>query len=78
MQQTQKQSAHSARVCEIRSYLPKVIEQIDQLIDGYTVMKKLRPSFARQYLSDIEDAIRWLRYNERELASLEANPDCPF
>lgn len=78
MQDTQKQSTYQRRVCEIETRITEIPGQIDKLIEGYTIMRKLRPSFAREYLDAIASAIDWLRHNEHELASLKANPDCPF
>lgn len=78
MQETQKQSAYQARVSEIEARISNIPCQIDQLIESYTIMRKLRPSFARDYLDAIASAVRWLRHNEAELESLKAYPDCPF
>lgn len=78
MQDTQKQSARDEAIRFTRECLAKLPEQIDSLIEGYRIMKKLRPAYAREYLISIEDFIRDLRFYEAELARLEANPDCPF
>lgn len=78
MQQTQKQSAHETRVRELRGRISTIAAQIDQTITAYQYAKQFYPQGVRTYLSAIETAISWLRYNEEALESLEANPDCPF
>lgn len=78
MQGTQKQSIREERICLARERIATLPAQIDNLIEGYRIMRKLRPEYAREYLESIEGAISTLKMYERDLASLEANPDCPF
>lgn len=78
MQQTQKQSTHEARLCELRERISTTATHIDQTIQAYLYAKQFYPEGVRAYLRAIETAISWLRYNEEALEILEANPDLPF
>lgn len=72
------QSANAERVCEITARISESLRTIDELTEGFIILRKLRPSHARDQLEAIASAIDYLKFNERELAFLEANPDCPF
>lgn len=71
-------SVSTKRVCEITARIPEIMHNIDELTEGFITLRKLRPSYARDHLEAIASAIDWLRFNERELETLKANPDCPF
>jgi len=80
MQTTQKQSNEIAEVRKSRvmRIIDEETKRVNSLIDAYQVVKKLRPSFTREYLHSIGHAIAFLEAREEELAFFEANPDCPF
>lgn len=51
---------------------------VETLINDYVTIKRLRPVFASEYLELIHHALERLALCKETLASIIANPDCPF